>query len=647
MKKDVNFLRFIGGKSKLLEEIENVLEPHLDGTEGTFMDIFAGTGVVSNYFKNKYKIIANDFLYFSSVLLQASIKNNEPLYFKGLKRIGINNPLFYLQDNNKLLEGFITKEYSPAGKENRMYFTEHNAKRIDFIRTTIEMWYKNGDITSQEYFYLIAVLVESVPYISNITGTYGAFLKHWDKRALNEIVLEPIEIENNGKVNEVYNEDSNKLIKKVSGDILYIDPPYNTRQYLPNYHILETIARYDNPQVNGVTGIRNYDQQKSAFSQKRNARKVLEDLVSNADFKHIVLSYSSNGIISEEEIISILDKFNINSKVEIVKIPYRKYKSKIVSETDENYELLFYIQKKPSNNVSIVPTKTIIKDSWSAPGLIKSPLNYIGGKYRLLPQILPLFPKEINTFVDLFSGGANVGINVEAKRHYFIDMNTKLNELFTELQNLPLDVVLNHIESRIDEYKLSKNNQEGYLKLRSNYNKTPNPLDLFVLVSFSYNYQLRFNNNHEFNNPFGKNRSSFSKNMKQNLIRFSKCIKTKNAVFLSCDFTKFHWNELTENDFVYADPPYLITTGNYNDGNRGFKNWTEKEELRLYDLLDTLHDNKVKFALSNVLTHKGETNEFLKEWSKKYNIHHLNFTYSNASYNTKKKESHEVLITNY
>jgi adenine-specific DNA-methyltransferase len=641
-------MRFIGGKSKLLQDIEDILTPHLDGTEQSFMDIFAGTGVVSNYFKKDYRILSNDFMYFSGVLLHATIKNNDPLQFNGLKEIGIHNPLSYLQDSNKTLNGFITQNYSPAGEENRMYFTVHNAGRIDFIRTTIEEWYQGGQITENEYFYLLAVLVEAVPYVSNITGTYGAFLKHWDKRALNEIVLNPIEIVDNGKDNEVYIEDANELIKKVSGDILYIDPPYNTRQYVPNYHVLETIARYDQPTIKGVTGLRNYDDQKSAYSQKRNAFKALNDLISSADFKHIVLSYSTDGIIPEEDLISMLKGYDIHSEVDVVRIPYRKYKSKVVSKTDDTHELLFYIQKKTNQkNAKPVAVKKN-KSSWSASGLIKSPLNYIGGKYKLLPQILPLFPGNIHTFVDLFSGGANVGINVDAKKHYFVDINVKLNELFEKIQELPIEAILKHIESRIEEYGLSKTNQEGYLKFRDDYNSQPTPLDLYVLVSFSYNYQLRFNNNHQFNNPFGKNRSSFSENMKRNLILFSERIKTKDAEFLSYEFNKFpYFDQLTENDFVYADPPYLITTGNYNDGNRGFKHWTPKEELELYQLLDSLNDRNVRFALSNVMNHKGKSNDSLKEWAKKYNVHHLNYNYSNSSYNTKKIASDEVLITNY
>lgn len=653
-------MRYIGGKTKILPFIEKILHQNLDGDEQVFMDAFSGTGIVSRYFKKDYKIIANDFLYFSYVLLEATLQNNEPLEFKKLKQIGINNPIIYLQNYAGKKQGFISKNYTPLSKEGRMYFTEHNGLRIDYVRQTIQEWYDKNLIKRSEYFYLLAILIEAVPFISNTTGTYGAYLKHWDKRALNELVLRPLEVQYTSYENEVYNEDTLSLINKVSGDILYLDPPYNTRQYLPNYHLLETIARYDNPEIKGITGIRPYKNQKSLLSQKKNAFNALKDIIEAADFKHIILSYNTDGIIPEQDIVALLKENAIDNNVQINKVPYRKYKSKIVSKTDNTKELLFYIRKKESfkhiklitntqvNNQKNISGLTQPEFQWNPQQLIKSPLNYVGGKYKLLPQILPLFPNDISIFIDLFSGGGNVGINVESKKHYFNDINSKLNELFMCLQKNPIDIILKHIENRIEEFELSKTNQDGYLRFRNHYNSNPNPLDLYTLISFSYNYQLRFNSRHEYNNPFGKNRSSFSNNMKKNIIQFTNRLQTLNAEFTSFDFKEFPIEKLIEkNTFVYVDPPYLITTGSYNDGNRGFKNWTQKEEYELYNLLDTLNEKNIKFAFSNVLTHKGKTNKSLNEWSKKYNIHHLNYNYLNSSYNTTKQESDEVLITNY
>lgn len=278
---------------------------------------------------------------------------------------------------------------------------------------------------------------------------------------------------------------------------------------------------------------------------------------------------------------------------------------------------------------------------------LKSPLNYIGGKHKLLPQIIPYFPKHIDTFVDLFSGGVNVAINVEANKIVCNDLNAKIIELFKVFQSKPLQQILSHIENRIQEYDLSKTNENGFLAFRKFYNQTQDPLDLYVLVCYSFNYQFRFNNQHEYNNPFGRNRSCFSQNMKDNLIAFVQKLQTSNFLFTTFDFEMFDISSLKKGDMIYCDPPYLITTGSYNDGNRGFKDWGDKEEKALYSFLDNIHTRGVCFALSNVTHHKGKKNEILLEWCQKYRIIELEANYSNASHNTKKGDSQEVLIINY
>ena len=278
---------------------------------------------------------------------------------------------------------------------------------------------------------------------------------------------------------------------------------------------------------------------------------------------------------------------------------------------------------------------------------LKSPLNYIGGKYKLLPQLIEFFPEKINTFVDLFSGGFNVGINVDCNKVICNDMNTFIIDLYKELYSKPIDETLNKITGRINEYGLSKENEEAFKKFRDYYNKTKEPIDLYTLSCYSFNYQFRFNNNKEYNNPFGRNRSQFSDSMKSNLILFTEKLKSMNVEFLSEPFDKVDLSKLNNEDFVYCDPPYLITTGSYNDGNRGFKDWKEEEEIQLYKVLDELNKRKVKFALSNVIEHKGKENILLKEWSKKYKTIYLTSDYSNSSYNTKRDKSIEVLIINY
>ena len=148
---------------------------------------------------------------------------------------------------------------------------------------------------------------------------------------------------------------------------------------------------------------------------------------------------------------------------------------------------------------------------------IKSPLNYTGGKYKILKYILPCFPKTIGTFVDLFGGGFNVGVNVSADKIIYNDHNLFLSQMFKLFQDEGVDIV-NKIYSRIKEFDLSEENIEGYLALRENYNKNKDILDLFILTCYSFNHQIRFNSHHEFNTPFGKNRSAYNKTIEENLI---------------------------------------------------------------------------------------------------------------------------------
>lgn len=280
---------------------------------------------------------------------------------------------------------------------------------------------------------------------------------------------------------------------------------------------------------------------------------------------------------------------------------------------------------------------------------IKSPLNYTGGKYKILSPIMGAFPGEIRTFVDLFAGGFNVGINVEAERILCNDQITYVIDLYRMFKNRSIQELLDEIYGLIDTYSLTQQNQEGYYALRRDYNKNKGLTELFVLTCYAFNHQIRFNNSHEFNSPFGRNRSSFNGNIEKNLIAFCGALQQKNIEFSTLDFTKMDLGFLEHEDLVYCDPPYLISTGSYNDGNRGFKDWHEKEEATLLELLDRLHEQGTRFALSNVLYHKGLSNDLLIEWSRRYHTIYIDKSYANCNYHFKDREAVtvEVLITNY
>ena len=291
---------------------------------------------------------------------------------------------------------------------------------------------------------------------------------------------------------------------------------------------------------------------------------------------------------------------------------------------------------------------------------IKSPMNYTGGKYKLLHQIEPLFPENINLFVDLFTGGGNIAANVKANKIVANDCEENIIGIYKTFQKYDnVDELIAQIEEIIKTYGLTIDNTEAYNKFRNDYNnlKTsqgnyPLPISsynmdilLYVLICYSFNHQYRFNSKGEFNMPFGKERSQWNENMKNNLIKFHQRIKEKDIVFLNKDFRQLKVDKLGNDDFVYCDPPYLITCATYNEKD----GWNQECEEDLLNLLDELDTKKIKFALSNVLYSKGKTNDLLIEWSKKYTVHHLDYTYQNCNYHTKDKtnKSDEVLITNY
>ncbi|MDR3262704.1 MAG: Dam family site-specific DNA-(adenine-N6)-methyltransferase [Clostridiales bacterium] len=646
-------MRFIGSKANLLNRIKAVIDQHCDESDEIFCDLFSGTGAVARYFKPYYQIISNDILSFSHILTAATIENNEKPRFEKLLKEGICEPITYLENERFLFLGkqYITDTYSPAGKDGRMYFTEENARRIDFIRSTIEGWKNEKLINAGEYKYLLACLIEGVPFISNITGTYGAYLKHWDKRAYKKFEMYRINIIDNNKRNICYNEDANELIKKIKGDILYIDPPYNERQYLPNYHVLETIARYDSPKATGITGMRPYGHEKSDYCMKANVEAAFSNLIADADFKHIIVSYSDDGLLSVEQILTILRKHCRTESVDYVAIPYARYKGKLEQKQKEHNEYIFYASKYATKkkissvrDMSIAGTTAIDKKRF-----VKSPMNYIGGKYKILPQLFDLFPNDIDTFIDLFAGGFNVSANIKAKKTICNDMNHKVVEMVRTLCYADIEIVLRRIDDKIQEFDLSKENEVGYKAFRDCYNATGNPIDLFTLSCFSFNYQFRFNSKLEYNNPFGRNRSQYSEITKKNLILFMEEMKRKRLEFFARDFRSMDIDGLSNNDFIYCDPPYLITNGSYNDGNRGFHDWGEEEERDLCKFLDGANKRTIRFALSNVFIHKNRENKILIDWAKKYKVHYIDSDYSNCNYQFKEKaaETVEVLITNY
>lgn len=315
-------MNYIGSKYSLLDFLETTIEEvtgYKNGDNYIFADLFAGTGIVGQTYKAKgCTVISNDIQYYSYVLNKHYIENIPELDTSLLATLNALEPV----------EGFIYKNYCEGSGSSRNYFTNENGMKCDAIRIELERLHSTGQINDHLYFYYLASLVNSIDKYANTASVYGAFLKHIKKSAQKDFQLELLPVVS-GSIGEAYNDDINILARKIHGDVLYLDPPYNARQYCSNYHVLETIARYDNPELSGVTGLRDSSDQKSKFCSKRTVSETFEDLIKNAQFKYIFLSYNNEGLMSLDTIKEIMSRYGEYS---FFTKEYRRFKA----DKDEN-----------------------------------------------------------------------------------------------------------------------------------------------------------------------------------------------------------------------------------------------------------------------------------------------------------------------
>lgn len=294
-------MNYIGSKHKLSSFLKDAIIDTVgkDLSKLVFCDLFAGTGSVGRTFKPLVKqVIANDIEFYSYVLNRNYIGNHQSLIYE--------EHLNFL-NNLKESEGFIFQNYSENGNEGRLYFSAENGKKIDAIRQQIEIWKNTDEITEDDYYFLLASLIESADKVANTASVYGAYLKKIKKSAQKEMILKPALFTLNSNKHQVFNADSNTLIKKIKGDILYLDPPYNRRQYGSNYHLLNTIAKYDLFEPQGKTGLRAY--YRSDYCKKNEVKNSFEELIKNANFKYIFLSYNNEGLMNENDVKSIMASY--------------------------------------------------------------------------------------------------------------------------------------------------------------------------------------------------------------------------------------------------------------------------------------------------------------------------------------------------
>ncbi|MGP6207924.1 DNA adenine methylase [Cuniculiplasma sp. SKW3] len=308
---DIPQFRFIGSKYRLINYLSEILQRE-DLYRGTFLDGFSGSAVVGRGFKKYFPIISNDALYFSYVLQRALIGLNEYPKFQSVDLPDLSNSnemrinqILYFLSNIDGIDGFITKHYTPYSLEldytERKYFSVYNGRKIDAIREKIEEWWKTNNINDNEYYYLLASLLFAVQKVSNISGTYGAYNKVWDPRSKKPVTLKFIEVVPSKFKHEAYNQDIFEIIDKVEVETAYVDPPYNSRQYLPNYHILETIAKNDRPKIKGLTGIREYSTKRNKSVRLLKAGDIINSIydeirlwtIERLDFRDLIKRYDS------------------------------------------------------------------------------------------------------------------------------------------------------------------------------------------------------------------------------------------------------------------------------------------------------------------------------------------------------------------
>lgn len=632
--------RYIGCKQKLLDWIFSQIRDVMPKAKSLF-DVFAGTGVIAERALDEgfERVIVNDLLYSNGVIYEGFFGGGKVSDRKLKEIVAAYNAI----DVDKLEENYFSENF--GGK----YFEDGLARLIGFIREDVEQ--RGNALTKKERAILLASLMYSVDAHANTCGHFEAYIKK--PIPIRDFRFRLIDYRVSSKV-EIYRTDSNLLAEKIEADVAYIDPPYNSRQYSRFYHVYETLVKWDKPVLHGVA--RKPDAENMSEYCRKDAPEAFADLVRKLRCKCLVVSYnntyaskskSSENKITLEQIQVILER------VGKTKVYTKKYSFFNAGKTefDDHKEYLF-VTMKNEEQISY----------------LRSPFFYVGDKFKLLPSILPAFPSHINNFVEPFVGGGSVFLNVPAKKYLLNDIDTNMIELHRHMcaQSARGDAWLNELRDLIHEYGLSRSyeedivpdelkreyvktyfakfNKEAFLRLRADYNASnrhdKESLDrLYLLLIYGFNRMLRYNANGDYNLPVGN--VDFNANVvdaiKGYLGRVSKC---------DIEFTSLHFEEFfkglhfTKKDFVYLDPPYLITESEYN------KIWHEEDDAKLMRILDNLDAKGIRFAISNVTHYRGRVNEQFLRWSERYRVLPVKSNYINYHDNSE-KAINEVLVVNY
>ena len=500
----INNRRYIGSKARMIDFIENTMKKEKIQFS-SFLDLFGGTGIVGDFFNNqKTKVYVNDLL-----------KSNYLSYLSwfGNEKIDKNKIKLYIEKYNSLSnleENYFSLNFSDT------YFSKDNCKKIGYIREDIEINYLSNNLNTRERAILITSLLYAMDKIANTVGHYDAYRKNGDLDKKLELCMLDLKSNTNNKNNKVFNENANDLVKNIKADVVYIDPPYNSRQYSDAYHLLENVAMWEKNEVHGVAKKMERNGIKSKYCSV-SAPLAFKDLIENINAKYIIVSYNNMGTkgagrsqakISDEDIMNTL---RMKGKVKVYETDFNQFNTG-KAHIDGHKERLFICKvgkttkKKQKQEVPIIDK-------------VKSPLNYTGGKYKLLNQIIPIFPTEIDLFVDLFSGGSNVGVNVNAKRIVCVDKQEEIIRVMDLFKKYEDGFIINSLEKIIEKYQLSNSllngyeiyhctsdkglgsyNKNKYVELRNDYNNMKydsieKDFLFLTLIIYGFNNQIRFNSN--------------------------------------------------------------------------------------------------------------------------------------------------------
>ena len=388
-------------------------------------------------------------------------------------------------------------------------------------------------------------------------------------------------------------------------DILFIDLPQtqNIHHKLFEAWVRQKTRHIINPNIDTI----NLNQH-----EKYIAHITFDRIIATIGAGYVLLRHDCTGALSKSFVEASLKRYSDTYECKNIK-------------SDGGKECLYFIRKKDLRDVKY-----------------ESPLNYAGGKSKIIAEIKENLPKNFDSFIDMFGGGFNVGINIDSDKIVYNDINYLVKDIVESFLIHDTYEYLTYIDGTIRKFGLEKTNSETYVRARNYYNSLPveqmDPRLLYAIILYGYQQQIRFNGNYGFNNAVGM--SGFNDSILEKIISFSRILKEKNVVFQCSDYTDILKN-ISNDAFVYMDPPYMLTTGSYNDGKRGFLGWTTSLEKELLEAIDSLDRNGNKFMVSYVVQHKGKINYAVKSWIEDMGYRQINLKIRPG---VRRKE---ILIMNY